>query len=333
MAIATSEKNYRIGIIGCGGIAHAHAGGYRGADLQIVAAADVNRENLDRFSEQYGIEKRYEDYTEMLKAEGLDIVSVCTWPPLHCEMIVRAAESGAKGILCEKPMCLNLAQADEMIEACDRAHTKLAIGHQRRFTAQYVKAKELIQNGTIGELISVHGCNSGDLLTDGTHNVDLLRFYADDSPILWVMGQVEHGNRERYGHPVEDAAFGYFQFESGVRGMLEVGRISRPGYMKGYIDGTEGRIEVYGDGAPKLRFRGKGESGWQEIECHGENPFKLEILALIACIENNTEHILSGRQGRKALEILMAIFESSRRRGVVHLPLEIREHPLILRML
>ncbi len=322
------STEYRVGVIGTGGISRAHANGYKQAGLPIVAAADISREQLDKFAAEYDVKNLYTDYTEMLDKESLDLVSICTWPPLHGEMAVKAAEAHAKGILCEKPMSVNLAEADKMIEACDKHGTKLAIGHQRRFEAQYVKAKELIESGAIGELFSVHGCCGGDLLSDGTHNVDLLRFYANDSPIKWVMGQMDaHQKRTRYGHYIEDAAIGYFEFESGVRGLIEIGRASLPGYQRAYILGTDGRIEVNVPGYV-LRVRQKGEKDWHVPELSGENPFKLEIQALVECIEEDKEHILSGRQGRKALEVLMAVMESSRRRALIELPLEIEDYPL-----
>ncbi|MBC8229359.1 Gfo/Idh/MocA family oxidoreductase [bacterium] len=323
------SKEYRVGVIGCGGISRAHANGYTAAEMPIAAAADISQEQLNQFAAQYNVEKLYTDYNQMLAKEKLDIVSICTWPPLHREMVVAAAEAGAKGILCEKPMAVNLAEADKMIEACDKSNTKLVIGHQRRFEAQYVKAKELIETGAIGDLISVHGCCGGDLLSDGTHNVDLLRFYANDSPIQWVIGQMDgHQKRTRYGHYIEDAAIGYFQFESGVRGFIEVGKVSLPGYQRAYIDGTDGRIEVNIPNQPALRVRRKGDADWFVPELQGENPFKLEILALVECIEQDKEHILSGRQARKALEILIAVFESSRRRALIELPLEVSDYPL-----
>jgi UDP-N-acetylglucosamine 3-dehydrogenase len=314
---------YRVGIIGCGGISRAHANGYRGIpDVEIVAAADVDKEQLRKFSEEYEVENLYTDYSEMLRTEQLDLVSICTWPPLHCEMTVRAAESGVRGILCEKPMALNLAEADQMIEACDDAHAILVIGHQRRFEAQYVKAKEIIESGEIGELIKIHNICRGDLLSDGTHAVDLIRFYADDQPIEWVMGQIDaRQKRTRYGHDVEDSAIGYMKFGNDVRAFMEVGLVTPAAYQRAYIDGTEGRIDVNAPDQSPVRVKGKGDANWRIPELHRENPFKLEIAAMIDCIENDKEHILSGRQGRADLEVLMAIFESSQRRGVVSLPL------------
>jgi predicted dehydrogenase len=317
------EKVYRVGIIGCGGISRAHTSGYLEIpDTKIVAVSDVNEEQSKKFCQDYSVEKAYTDYVKMLENESLDIVSICTWPPLHCEMTVKSAEYGVKGILCEKPMALNLQEADRMIEACDKSKTILVIGHQRRFEAQYVKAKELITSGAIGDLIMIRNICRGDLLTDGTHNIDLIRFYADDSPIEWIIGQTDsRQKRTRYGHDIEDSSIAYMLFKSGVRAFMETGLITPATYQQAYIDGTEGRIDVNIADQPIVKVKGKGDAEWHIPELVRDNPFKIEIIEMINSIETGKEHILSGRQGRANLEVLMAVYESSSRQEVVNLPL------------
>lgn len=318
------EKIYKVGIIGCGGISRAHAGGYLAIpNAKMVAVADINEENAKKFCQDYNVEKFYTDYVKMLENESLDIVSICTWPPLHCEMTVRSAEYGIKGILCEKPMALNLKECDMMIEACDKAKCVLVIGHQRRFEAQYVKAKELIKSGAIGDLIFIRNICRGDLLSDGTHNIDLIRFYADDPPIEWVFGQVDdRQKRTRYGHDIEDSSIAYILFKNGVRAFMETGVVTPATYQQAFIDGTEGRIDVNYSNEIAIRVKGKGDAEWRYPDLVRENPFKLEIAEMINSIETGKEHILSGRQGRTDFEVLMAVFESSRRRAVVNLPLD-----------
>lgn len=319
MSNSSSSSLYRVGIIGCGGISRAHAGGYKSLpQVEIVAASDVKGEQLDKFSAEFGVKTLYSNYLEMLDKENLDIVSICTWPPLHSEMTIACAERQVKGVLCEKPMALNLDQADGMIEACDKSDTVLVVGHQRRFEAQYVKAKELIQKKAVGDVLRIHASCGGDLLTDGTHNIDLIRFYVNDSPVKWAFGGVDSSqNRSRYGHKVEDAAIGYIEFENGIRAFMEVGQVALPGYQRAYIEGSEGRIEINVPNQPQVRYKGKGDSDWQIPELKGENPFKLEIKAMIDCIENGGEHILSGRQAKKDLQVLMAIFESAKKQAII----------------
>ncbi|MEM1558350.1 MAG: Gfo/Idh/MocA family oxidoreductase [Thermoproteota archaeon] len=352
---------YRIGIIGCGGIANAHAKAYVELGLEITAASDIDQVRLKEFSKIYNIKNTYTDYREMLHRERLDIVSICTWPMLHCEMTERAAEEGVKGIICEKPMAMNLAEAERMITACEKTGAKLAIGHMRRFLKIYNEVKNLFKSGIIGEPDLIHGFSVGDLLSDGTHLIDLIRFINGDEKVNWVFGQVDvYEKRRRYGHYVEDASIGYFEFENELRAFIEISQVSlgtpKPGevgfsqeslfrdlnrvnkirwwkkkvpYCAIRIYGSNGMIQVDEREDPPLRYRGKNDKDWQTISISQESdPFKLQIEALIKAIEENVEHPCNGEQGRRTLEVIMAIYESARRREIVLLPLEIDENPL-----
>ncbi len=341
-----SSETYRVGIIGCGWVSTGHMNGYGATQAtQVVAAADTDPERLRKFSEEYGVDRLYADYVEMLRQEHLDIVSVCTWPELHCEMTVEAARWGVKGILCEKPMSLSLFDANRMVEACDRGHCRLVICHQRRFEDRYVKAKDLLDNGEIGELLRAE-VYQGDIFTDD-HGIDLIRFYTGDKPVRWVLGQVDWQNRRScsWGHTVEDSAIGYIKFENDKEGFILAGRAR--GDHVGYsmvLTGTEGVIRISGGNYPAkswVALMNSATSGWKKFDV--ETPLtgkpRLEILGrstieyywikawqrvvetMIDCIRDNEEHMLSGRQASETLEIVAAIYESSRMRTVVHFPL------------
>lgn len=321
---------YKVGIIGCGRISAAHANGYKAIpNTRIIAAAEPDAERRSKFGETYGVSRLYEDYPQMLDNEELDIVSICTWPKLHCEMTVAAAERSIKGILCEKPMAFNLGQADNMIEACEKAGTKLVIGHQHRFDPQSVKAKELIKEGAIGEVLWIFGHCSSDLLSNGTHVVDLIIFFADDSPVTWVMGQIDRHTTDlvRFGHVAEDMAIGHFQFENGIRAFIEQGELAPSGYAF-HLHGTEGIIGVNAPQGKKLYVVTK--NGELEVPLEGGNSHQGEIEELLAWLEDGPEDRSSAKHGRETMEVLMAIMESSRSRKAVRLPLETKESPLEL---
>ncbi len=330
------STTYRAGIIGCGGIARAHLMGYQGVPAtEVVAAADISEEARDRFKEQVPGATMYADYHDMLADASLDIVSVCTWPALHGEMVVAAAEAGVKGIVCEKPFDLTLPAADAAIEACRRSGTKLVIGHQRRFNWRYEQAKKALDEGAIGDLLAVTVQCRGDLFTDATHSLDMMRFMADDAPVEWVLGGVtRYSDKHRFGHDVEDAAVAHVQFANGVRGRIEVGDVPpNVAYQRVLLQGSDGYIEVGGDNDGDWRLlRGSG-GGWEhhaiedEPRAHG---FVREIEELIRWIQGAADdHLLKGESGRATLEIIIAVFESARRRARVELPLDgVKDNPL-----
>src|SRR5207245_963487 len=173
-------------------ISRRHARGFgERPGCTLVAGADIRLENVEKLAAEFGFANKYTDYREMLERERPEIVAICTWPGTHAEITVAAAELGAKGILCEKPMCLNLGEADRMIEACARAGTKLAVGHHGRFERANTTARERIQEGAIGRPSLLRAHASDGLLNNGTHAIDRMRYLLGDPSALWVIGQVE----------------------------------------------------------------------------------------------------------------------------------------------
>jgi predicted dehydrogenase len=325
--------HYRVGVIGCGRISRFHVSGYRQVpEVAVVAGAEPVAAIREGFGQEFDVTALYADYHEMLAKEQLDLVSVCTWPPLHEEMVIAAAAAGVKGIICEKPMAVNLREADAMLAACERSGTRLVVNHQRRYNPTYRTARDLVASGEIGELIQVHGICMGDLLTDGTHNIDLLRFYAGDSPIKWVFAQIDASEvKYRYGHLTVRGSLVNFEFASGVRGLMELGSAAPRAYQKAYLHGTKGRIEVGGDGDKRVTIIRTGQAEPQIITPDEENPylpFQLEVKDLLKVIEQGGDHELAGSQARTNLEVLIAAFESARLHRIIELPINITEHPL-----
>ena len=323
------SENYRVGIIGCGRIAGRHANAYTTIDsTELVAAAEPDPERRLKFDETHGIVSLYENYREMLANEELDIISICTWHPLHREMTVAAAESGVQAILCEKPMARNMGEADKMLKACEEAGTKLVIGHQHRFDPQAVNAKELVEGNAIGELRSIFGHCGSDLLNNGTHVVDLIRYLVGDSPIRWVMGQVDRpSDKVNFGLRVEHNAIGQWRFENGVYAILAQGELAPSDYAF-QLCGTAGIISINApEGRPLQVITKNGEL---DVSLEKLNPKQAEVEELIGWIEGGPPHRSRGESGRATLEVLMAIMESSRLHRAIYLPLETEESPLEL---
>lgn len=325
------HKNYTVAIIGCGGISHMHAGWYvNEPNATLTAVADIDAERVAAYADRYGIQNQYTDYREMLETESIDLVSVCTRPKLHAPIVLEVAKRGVKGILSEKPMAENLGQAREMLETCAQHNVKLAIDHQTRFNPPYVRAKELLDAGVIGDIFRIHGiCGGGDLKDNATHTVDIMRYLHGDRPVAWVMGQIERIDTPmKYDLHSEDFALGYFKFENNVRAVIESGSDTAPGYHHIYCYGTEGELELAAPGGPALRFRNiDSQGGWEHPELPPETT---PVHDMIAAIEEDREHRSSGTQGYATHELLMAIYESSRIRRRIQLPLTEMESPLTL---
>jgi predicted dehydrogenase len=326
-----SKKEYHAGIIGCGAIARAHANMYmKNEKTALVAAADINPHMLKIFAEEFNVTSTYTNYEEMLEREDLDIVSVCTWHGSHAEITVAAAERGVKGIICEKPMAVSLGQADAMIEACERSGTKLTVEHVRRYNPVNVKARRLIMNGAIGQPIAVISRVSDGLLNWGTHIIDQARFLLGDPETEWVIGQVER-KTDRYERaiPIEDLCAGLVCFSNGARLVIEC---DLPGpnlpieSSAPLVYGSEGMMIPLDDRLLLLTKR----DGWKEMTFKDKGDGLIKHLdELIKWIEGEiNDHRCSGRQARYTMEIMMAIYESLRIKGLVRMPLKTKDNPL-----
>ena len=324
-------NTYRVGFIGCGGIARAHADGYkalRNARIELVAGADIAPDSpgAQRMAAEYGV-KLYAYYREMLDKEQLDIISVCTWPRTHCESTVAAAEHGAKGILCEKPMAISLPEADRMIAACEQSGTTLAIGHAHRFSPQAVKARELVRKGEIGKLTLIWGHCPLDLMNNGTHVIDLINFLNGDAEPVWVMGQIDRQRKleGRGNHPdmvMEDMAVGRVGYANGVVGLIELGERADQSFAFKLV-GTDGIIDVNRPDGPTVKvLSGFRQRGWYAPEIQSiHSTFHAELEELIEAMEGRLTHRGAAKNGRRALEIIMGIFESSNRRSALDFPI------------
>lgn len=346
---------YRVGIIAGGIIAQgAHLRAYRAiSDVEVVAVADVSEAVRQQWTGELGVPNAYASADEMLEREHLDIVSICTWPTLRPQMVELVCTSDVKAILCEKPMAVDLAGCDRMIAAAERSGTVLVVGHQRRFHTRYVQARELIDSGAIGEVREITGFDGADLLSNGSHTVDLMRFLAHDAPAEWVIGQIDRRlidrkngrlgfqqweeTQTRYGHQIESGVFAMVSFQGGIRATIEGGTAGRPrkpgsGGWRMTVYGSDGMIEVAGDqvaeGEPWLRARVAGKADWVVPPVEPNDAFRAEIEALIDVLDNGGTHPLNGRSGRAGHEIMMAIFESARRRARIDLPLGVDGYPL-----
>ncbi len=357
---ASSGEAFRVVVVGCGRMAHGHARAYLDDPrVELVACADISGEAAAGFADAFGIPRWYQDFHEMLRHEHPDVVSICTHHQLHAPMTIETATIAApRAILCEKPIALDLQSADKMIETCRAQGTLLLIGHQRRFDRQYVAARDAIASGRVGEVISIEafGHPRSSLLVDSTHTVDLVRFFLGDPRGEWVIGQIDaREHREAWGQQIEDCAVGLIGFQGGGHLLLGAGSIGRGDgdmrisispqpvegatYHRIVVHGSAGRLVVDGDrpvgGEPLVRLlRGDDVDVVFSAEDYERDPgfsaVTLEVAAMIDSLQHpERRHPLEAQSARDTLEILLAIYESSRRRQAVTLPLDVPDNPLI----
>lgn len=326
---------YKAGIIGCGGRGRAHAEGYQAADnVALVACSDPIEATRQTFAQDFDVATAYDDYQAMLAAEDLDLVSICTWTGQHREMVEAAAASTIKAIHCEKPMASNWGDAKALYQACVDNDVLITFCHQRRFGNSFVKAKQLLDSGAIGELQRLEGACS-NLFDWGTHWFDMFFFYNDEVPAEWVIGQLGVEEESKvFGVPLETSGLSWIRWQNGVEGLLATGDVSLQG-PRNRLVGSEGIIEVGGPDRAPVRLWRQG-AAWQDFSDEDIESIVppggdtvLSVLDLIECLASGEEPRLSGRKALQATELIFATYESSRRRGRIQLPLDTDDSALI----
>ena len=353
---------YRAAIIGLGNIASeyeaeewrghpsTHIGAYRELpEVDVTAVADTSPDRLEAFTERWGEAKCYQDAGDLLANEQIDLLSICTPHNTHCDLTVAAAESGVRGVVLEKPMANNLAECDRMLEACGKSGTKISICYLRRWSNEFLEVKEIVDSGDIGELCYIHTflgrfkpqgwqadatVSGGFLGYDPTHLIDMLHLLAGEPD--WVSAHIER----RYPDlNEEDFVTATYRFQNGVVAHLQADGHHQVMDYNLILSCTDGRLD-YASLREESGFRlmkGKDyQGGWRFPYPHpfpataSASPQVEQVRDLIDSIEQDRETRSSGRNGRRAIEMTMALYESARQEGAkVSFPFECAENPLL----
>jgi predicted dehydrogenase len=333
----------------------------------VVAVADEDPKGRAAAAKRLKVSKAYADYREMLEKERPQIVSVAPrWLDCHRDMVLACAEFGCHVFL-EKPMCQNLEQADEMIAAFEKRNLKLAIAHQTRYspTLQYVQ--KMIADGGLGDILELRGRGKEDrrgggedLMVLGTHVMDLMRLFGGNPK--WCFARVRDDGKPVTKNGVRDGAEGIgplagdeihamYHFERTRTGYFSTQR-ARDGVARRYglqVYGSKGILTMTMGALPEVWFvedaswqPGNSKAQWKQISSAGigepetrsdrNHSFgnRLIALDLIRAIETDTQPKGSAYDGRAALEMILAVYESHRLNTPVELPLKNRKHPLSL---
>ncbi len=348
MNVPSSVDPIRFALVGCGVIAPVHARSIDELpDAKLVAVCDILPEKARRLAEFYPSDV-YTDYCEMVRRDDIDVVVVLTPSGLHAEVGIAAAEAG-KHVIVEKPMDVTLAKADALIAACQRAGVKLTSISQHRFDPPVVALKQAIADGHLGQL-NFGGSHTkwyrsqeyydsgswrgtwaldggGALINQSIHYVDLLQH---------MMGPVEElhaycSGRAHERIEVEDIAVASVKFRSGAIGLLEGSTAAYPGFCARLdIYGTHGSVIIENDQIVEWQMRDQmpcpvqpeptGFIGGTSSKDIWHLSHKRQIADMIAAIREDREPFVNGAEGRKPLEIVLAVYESARTGKPVRLP-------------
>lgn len=363
---ATKYRVAVIGRTGKGNYGHALDTVWLKTDrVEVVAVADESESGRAAAARRLKAKNAYADYREMLRKEKPQIVSVADrWPDCHRDMVLACAESGANVFL-EKPISRTLQEADDMVAACEKHHVKCAIAHQTRYSPRVKAVKDLIAAGRIGDVLEVRGHGKEDrrgggedLMVLGTHSFDLMRFLVGDAK--WCFARINQGGRkavagdvrqagEQIGPVLGDSIAANYGFEGLTIGSFFT-HVAKAGVNGRYwleVRGTKGLIHL-GFGAVPPAYLcedptwmpGKSKAPWQEITSNGigrpetvttkevDNGNIWIVNDLMEAIEQDRAPLGSIHDGRAALEMILAVYESHRLEKSVELPLKNRKHPL-----
>ena len=158
--LARRPKKIRIGVIGAGGISHAHVKGYQSNEgVEIVAVADVFVDKAQEWANRYGVEHVFDEHRKLLRMDEVDAVSVCTFNKAHAQPTVDALNAG-KHVFCEKPMSDNLRDATRMLKAAQSTDNILCIGVHSRYDPPQRQAKRVVAEGGLGEIYYAETCHT-----------------------------------------------------------------------------------------------------------------------------------------------------------------------------
>ncbi|MCZ8511670.1 Gfo/Idh/MocA family oxidoreductase [Paenibacillus filicis] len=329
----------RFAIVGAGVIAPFHAKAIAGhPDAELVAIADVEKDKANKMAEEYAIPYVYTDYEQMLKQGDIDVISVAVPSGMHGEVTIASAQAG-KHVFCEKPLEITSEKMTQMIEACKRSNVKLGCVFQRRVMPASIVAKRSIEEGKLGKLVlgdaylkyyrspeyyrsagwrgtwALDG--GGALMNQGVHGIDLIQWLAGDVHSVFAYSAPLLRDIE-----VEDTAVAVLKYKNGAFGVIQGTTSVFPSQETRFeLHGENGTI-IFGDsGFKQWKFAGSDEE-MPQVEgmvYSGSDPSKIAsdghyILLddMIRAIRDDRAPLVSGEDARKSVELILAIYESSR---------------------
>jgi UDP-N-acetyl-2-amino-2-deoxyglucuronate dehydrogenase len=353
--MGSAKREYRFGIMGLGMIAHFHAKAIQAMrGVRLVAVASRSQAKAQEFAAQYGVEG-LGSYRALAERDDIDIVTICTPSGAHLEPTILAAEHG-KHILCEKPLEVTLPRLDRMIEICRKRRVRLGGIFPSRTSDVYRRIKQAVDAGRLGRITLGSAYvkwwrtqayydsapwrgtqkldGGGCLMNQGIHTIDLLQ---------WFMGPVAEvrafaARRAHTRIEVEDVAVAALRFKNGALGVIEGATSAWPGHAKRIeLCGDQGGVATReddlaawtfarpakGDAAllGRLGMRDTGKGGAADPKAISFVGHQRQFEDFVAALRTGRAPMVDGPEGRKAVELILAIYRSAKTGRTVRLPL------------
>lgn len=344
----------RYALIGCGRISTNHIAAAINNGLEIIAVCDVIPEHMEAVLDRNGLGadssiKRYTDYTEMIRENDLDLVSIATESGLHASIALECITNGIHVII-EKPMAMSLEDADRIIALAQEKHVKVSACHQNRFNVAVQEMRRALESGRFGRLShgSIHvrwnrnygyytqapwrGTwmqDGGALMNQCIHGIDLLRWSFGDE-VEEVYGQT----RQQFHNylEAEDVGMAVVKFKNGAIATIEGTTNVYPKNLEEtlYLFGEKGTVKLGGESTNNIdiwEFADETDAdqknkGLEEETCNVYGNGHTSLFAdMIDAIENDRTPYVDAQAGRNALELVLAIYKSQKEGTPVRLPL------------
>lgn len=315
-------KKLNFALVGTGGIAQTYAQAFQAsACCQLVAVADVRRESADAFAEPFGA-KSFADYKTLAENSEIDAVIISTPPNTHPEIAMYFMRRGTN-VLCEKPLCLSVNEAKQMIECAEASNVKFTMATKFRYVEDVIKAKAMIASGTLGDIVQFENAftarvdmskrwnsdaevsGGGVLMDNGTHSVDIIRYFL--GAIAEVLA-VEAGNTQdlRVDENVKLLA----KTANGVTASVDLTwgiNKELPNFISIY--GTNGTLHI-GWGASKYKLNSNPDwtvfgKGYDKVQA-----FKSKIENFAGAIRDTEELLTKPADALASVEVIEAAYKS-----------------------
>lgn len=344
----------KYALIGCGRISTNHLKAAWNNQMEIVAVCDVRPERMEELLAKHGLEKeekikRYTDYKKMIEENEIILVSIATESGLHAEIALYCIEQGINVII-EKPMAMSLSDADTIIQRSEEKGVKVSACHQNRFNIAVQKMRQALEQGRFGKLShgSVHvrwnrnrdyyeqalwrgtwAQDGGALMNQCIHGIDLLRWMLGDE-----IDEVYGITRQQFHRYIEaeDLGMAVVKFKNGAVATVEGTTNVYPQNLEEtlYLFGEKGTVKLGGKSTNHIEVWDFADGMKEDTENRGlkEEVYNIygnghtSLFADMAIsIREDTTPYVDARAGRRALELVLAIYKSQKEGKPVRLPL------------